>query len=474
MSGPHESGETGRTIIEQRTIEYIPLSERRGKPWHVTPVWFTSTSGLSSLAIGTIGVLSGLSLTWSIVAIVLGSAFGTVFSAFHASQGPQMGMPQLIQSRPQYGYRGAVLIYLLSVFTYIGFSVFGLILLGQALEVLVGIPAVLGMIISCALAVIVAVIGYDIVHKMARWFAWGFLACFLIITFSIPSSLPQPELTGGFDLSIFLVQAAACAAANLAWAPYVSDYTRYLPHMSLRSSFFSTYVGMTVAAIWIESVAAVIVSAFPSSDLVGALIQGGDAVFAGFGSVMLILCMIGSLYLVAMNSYGGSLAVLTIFDSFKPTRSTPVLRAVIAALLGLIALVIAAVGSDRLLDNYGMFLTVLLYLLAPWTATNLVDFFIVRRGRYSIREIFNPAGIYGAWNWRGYASYAIALAAMIPFASTVWWTGPVAQAWGVDLAPYVGILAAGLSYWIFARGIDLESEREAIRIADAGLEKVNH
>ena len=43
----------------------------------------------------------------------------------------------------------------------------------------------------------------------------------------------------------------------------------------------------------------------------------------------------------------------------------------------------------------------LLYLFTPWTAINLVDFYVVRKGHYSIREIFNPNGMYGRWNWRG-------------------------------------------------------------------------
>lgn len=470
--GADSSAASTRSLVEQRTIEYIPADERHGKPWHVAPVWFTSTSNLASLSIGTIGVLSGLGLGWSLLAIVLGSAFGTTFSAFHASQGPQLGMPQLIQSRPQYGYRGAVLIYVLSVFTYVGFSVFGLVLMGQALHILVGTPATVGMIISFAVAVTVAAIGYDFVHAMARWVAWAFLVCFLVITVFGPTSLPGVSVGGHFEWVLFLAQAAACASANLAWAPYVSDYTRYLPHMSLKSSFFSTYVGMAVAAIWIESVAAVIVSAFPGLDIVDSMVEGGDAIFPGFGTVMLVLGLIGTLYLVAMNSYGGSLAVLTIVDSFRPTRSSGAVRAGLGVLIGAVALLIAVAASNRVVDAYSTFLTVLLYLLAPWTATNLVDFFWVRRGHYSIREIFDPRGMYGSWNWRGYAAYGVSLLCMLPFVDTRWFTGPVAEAWGFDVAPYVGIVAAGAAYLVFSRSMDLAEERRRIDIVDSGLSKV--
>ena len=43
----------------------------------------------------------------------------------------------------------------------------------------------------------------------------------------------------------------------------------------------------------------------------------------------------------------------------------------------------------------------MLYLFIPWTAVNLVDYYVVRRGHYAIAEIFNPHGIYGRWGWRG-------------------------------------------------------------------------
>lgn len=57
-------------------------------------------------------------------------------------------------------------------------------------------------------------------------------------------------------------------------------------------------------------------------------------------------------------------------------------------------LVLSLVMSKDLINRFGEFLAVLLYLVTPWTAINLVDFYIVRKGHYSIREIFNPNGMY--------------------------------------------------------------------------------
>ncbi|MBU3066951.1 cytosine permease [Nocardia sp. NEAU-G5] len=94
------------------------------------------------------------------------------------------------------------------------------------------------------------------------------------------------------------------------------------------------------------------------------------------------------------------------------------------------------------------FLLVLGYLFTPWTAINLVDFYVVRRGHYSIREIVNPRGIYHRWNWRGLPAYGVGFAAMMP----------------------IGLAVAAGVYLLVCRSLDLTSERDTVTRADEGLE----
>ncbi len=90
----------------------------------------------------------------------------------------------------------------------------------------------------------------------------------------------------------------------------------------------------------------------------------------------------------------------------------------------------------------------LLYLFTPWTAINLVDFYWVRRGHYSVREIFNPNGMYGRWNWRGLIAYAVGFASMIPFFNVPGlYVGPVTtMLGGADIAMVVGLPVATVVY----------------------------
>lgn len=98
--------------LEVRSIDYVPLDERHGKVSSIGPLWFMSNAQIATLAVGLISITTGGNLIWSMIAIAAGVLVGTLFMAAHSSQGPQLGLPQMIQSRPQFGYVGALLVWL--------------------------------------------------------------------------------------------------------------------------------------------------------------------------------------------------------------------------------------------------------------------------------------------------------------------------------------------------------------------------
>jgi purine-cytosine permease-like protein len=132
---------------------------------------------------------------------------------------------------------------------------------------------------------------------------------------------------------------------------------------------------------------------------------------------------------------------------------------------------IAMLSSPHFAAQFGEFLAILLYLFTPWTAINLVDFYVVRRGHYSVREIFNPHGLYGRWSWRGLVAYFGGFIAMMPFFSTALFRGPVARVLGgADVAILVGLPVSALIYLYACRSLDLQAERRQVAIADRGLD----
>ena len=44
-----EAKRTG-SLIEKRSIDYVPIAERHGKVWHLWPVWFSGDAHLATVA----------------------------------------------------------------------------------------------------------------------------------------------------------------------------------------------------------------------------------------------------------------------------------------------------------------------------------------------------------------------------------------------------------------------------------------
>jgi purine-cytosine permease-like protein len=422
-----------------------------------------------------LGVTTGGNLIWSLIAIIVGTVFGTFFVAFHSAQGPQLGLPQMIQSRPQFGYVGAILVWLFAYLQYAGFNVFNTILAGQAMNTTAHGPVKLWIVIATLLAVAAALIGYDFIHRMERGLTYTFLVVFGILTVAV-FTLHYPA--GSFDLghfawTPFLLQFGVTAGYQISWAIYVSDYSRYLPpNVTVRSTALWTYWGSGLGAIWLMGLGAALAAwASKAFGTIPSLNGAGDHVFSGFGAIVLIFSALGLVSVTALNLYGGSLTMLSGADSFRPVKPTLTVRMVTIGITAALSLVVALISSSSFLTNFTNFLLLILYLFVPWTAVNLVDYYLVRRGHYAVAEIFNPRGIYGRWGWRGITAYVVAFGCMVPFFSTPAFTGPVANALhGADISIFVGLpVAAGL-YWLFARSIDVAAERRLAEAEAAQLE----
>lgn len=200
--------------------------------------------------------------------------------------------------------------------------------------------------------------------------------------------------------------------------------------------------------------------------------QVGDHVFAGFGALVLILAAAGLVSVTALNMYGGSLTLINAVDSFRRARPTLRLRVVTVTFTAALSLIGALAATKNFLGNFSNFLLLILYLFVPWTAVNLVDYYIVRRGHYAIAEIFNPRGIYGRWGWRGILAYLAGFAAMVPFFDVgTLYEGPAAKALGgADISFFVGLPVAGLLYYALSRSVDVAAET---RIAEAEAAALN-
>jgi NCS1 family nucleobase:cation symporter-1 len=471
---------TNAPLIEKRSIDYVPCAERHGKVWHLWPVWFAGDANLATLAVGVIGITLGGNLLWTTVAVVLGCALGTFFMAFHSTQGPRLGLPQMIQSRPQFGYVGALLVWAVALIAYIGYNAFNEVLAAQALHQVYGgisTTSPVAMILLGTAGAALAAVGYKKIHIAQRTFAYLIIAILTVFTLGaffklgLPASQWDPA---GFKAVPFLTALFGAASYQLSWSIYVSDYSRYLPRdVGTRESFWWTYLGAFIGGTWMMLIGSVAAAAAtsPKLNVAAAMEQAADTVVPGLGKVLLVGALLGLVTITALNFYGASLTLLSVADTCKPLECTVAKRLASILVAAVAATALALGSSGDFIDRFSDLLAVLLYLFTPWTAINLVDFYVLRKGHYSIREIFNPNGMYGRWNWRGLSAYGVGFVVMIPCFSTGLYTGPVARALGgADIAMLVGLPVAAVVYLLICRSMNFEHDRLRAAAADMGLE----
>jgi purine-cytosine permease-like protein len=429
--------------VEKYTIDHIPLDERHGKARDLFTIWFGSNIMLLTVATGVVATaIYGLPIWAAVVALTAGNVVGGVVMALHAAQGPQMGVPQMLQTRAQFGSYGSLLVVVLVIGMYVGFFASNMVLGGQALSTLFDISTTPAIILIGLVSVVGAIVGYRLIHALAGVMSLisGVTLALAFVWVLVVNGLGDKALnSGGFTWVGFMGTVSLAALWQIAYAPYVSDYTRYMPRdTGVRPAFWATYAGCVTGSLLPMVLGALVGAALPEADTVGGLSQ----MVSGIGTLVIAVFGIGIAATNAMNLYCGALSTITVGQTLVPSwlpRASS--RAVVAVVLFGIALVMAIAGQDNFLVNFTNFMLLLLCVLVPWTAVNLVDYYVIRHGDYDIESLFErDGGIYGRYNFVAIACYFVGILIQLPFLSTTIFTGWIAhELGGVDISWIVGL-----------------------------------
>lgn len=443
---------------ENHSIDFIPLAERYGTPSRLFTLWFSVNLHILGVALGALGVAAGLSVGQAIIAYALGNAIGTFIMAAHAAQGPQLGIPQMIQSRAQFGVLGAALPLAAVVVMYVLYTAADLLIMQGTMHSLFSLGRN-GSLVSIALAtLVIAYIGYELIHRIGKVMTFLMSALFVSATVLLiahhPSvvAVPRPAQFGA-AFSLALAQAASW---SFSYGPYVADYSRYLPaDVSPAKTFWSTALGCFLGSTLIMAFGAYLASITP--DLGANPAAAVTGLFGPLRPVAQLLLIVAIVYGNVMNLYSAYMSSSTIFSGFHRMRrmgkggKLAVMSATMVA-----AIVVSILSEGNFQGYFANVLSALMYMLVPWSAINLADFYLVRKGHYDISAMFDLEGCYGAYRWRTIAVFLLGIAAQEPFMSFTFFHGWVAERLGADIAWVPGFLVPGLLYVLIERGRALE------------------
>ncbi|MFD4971725.1 purine-cytosine permease family protein [Streptomyces sp. NPDC058424] len=444
-------------VVEQRSIDVVPDAERHGSAFSQFTLWLGANLQITAVVTGALAVVFGGGAFWSIIGLLLGNLLGGAVMALHSAQGPRLGLPQMISSRAQFGVRGAVVPLALVIVMYVGFFASGTVLAGQAVGRLTHLGDTTGIVIFALVTAVTTLVGYRLIHTLGRVAS---VVCALAFIYLGIRLLEHAELSTllanrSFDLPLFLLAVSLSASWQLAFGPYVADYSRYLPRAtSPRATFWWTLGGSALGSQWSMTFGALAAAAAGSAfvdNQVGYIVGLGGAGLAA--SFLYFVIALGKLTVNVLNTYGGFMSMVTGISGFRGQRtlSTRGRAAYIAGIM-IAGTAVALLGKDSFLSSFKDFLLFLLTAFTPWSAINLVDYYLIAKERYDLPALSDPHGRYGAWRVKALIVYGIGLLVQLPFLATSFYTGPLVKPLGgTDISWIVGLAVPAFLYWLTAR-----------------------
>jgi purine-cytosine permease-like protein len=460
---PVREGEYGSkvTAVEPGGIEYISDRERHGSPIRLFWTWMSPNMEFATVFVGVLPIAVFGGGFWpTVFGVTLGSLMGSITHAILSTMGPRFGVPQMVEGRAAFGFRGNFLPAGLSWLT----ASFGWFIVNSvsgtfALVTLVGVVSNhsasldfrVAFVVVVVAQVLIAFIGHNMIHQFERIIFPYLTAVFGLATiiillkanpgvgFNGSAPVPFGGASGAFILAVFISFGYA-----IGWNPFASDYSRYLPKSSNpRSVALAAGLGVFVscAVLEIAGAAAATISKLGANPTE----QFTNPLPVWLQVLVLLGIALGAVAANVLNIYSGSMAFLTLGINLAVQWR----RAISALVFGVIGLVIglalqANVGPGTKYENFLLLIT---YWITPWLAVVITDF-ILHRGRYP-EQVFYDTG----WaNWKGFVAMLAGIIATYPF----WDQGdPIPLGWVPknypqfgDLSFFAGAIVATVVYLV--------------------------
>jgi NCS1 family nucleobase:cation symporter-1 len=215
-------------------------------------------------------------------------------------------------------------------------------------------------------------------------------------------------------------------------------------------TFWYTYAGSVLATVWMMLLGVILTTSIPNF-----LSASGTNLahqFGGFAFIMFVTILFGQLSINSFNLYGAFMSTVTTVEPFSKMKVTPKVRGIFIAVIAAIGTLVEILGQGHFLSNFIDFILFISYFLIPWTAINLIDFYVLRHGEYSIKDIFDLNGKYGKINKITAISFLVSVIAEIPFMNTSLYVGPASKAMGgADVAWILGLVVPSVLYYVMMK-----------------------
>jgi purine-cytosine permease-like protein len=403
-------------MLEMNGTNFIAQNERSGSARSLFWPWAAANVSLLALSYGSFFLGFGISFWQATFAAIIGTIASFFLVGVSSLAGKRANAPTMTLSRAAFGVKGNVVPGLLSYLIFVGWETVLVSLATLATETVLtrvgdiepNISRIIGFSIAAGLTVFGGVLGFKVIMRIQKVLTIstivltaGYIALTAhLVNWSSVSEMPSGNIQAFLGALIFGI-----TGIGLGWVNCAADYSRYLP----RTVSSKGVVGWTVFGASIVPITLVIYG----SMLAGSSKDLGEKI--GMDPIGALTTLVPTWYLIPfaavaiLGLIGG--AILDLYSSGLALISVglPVKRHVAAS----IDAVIMALGTIYIVwiakDFFGPFQGFLITLgvpIAAWSAIFVADVFMRKRD-YKEEDLFNPKGIYGAWNLRSLSLVAI-------------------------------------------------------------------
>jgi len=427
----------------------IKLPKIRAPPeWGVEPVdsehrylrsvdyfvlWTSLGKGLLVFWAGAL-LVPYLDLTAALIAIIAGSIIGSLPLAIAGIIGSDNAIPTMVALRPSFGTLGSYFPSVLNIVQLVGWATLEIVVMATAVDGVV--KAVfnysnlyLWVIIFAFLCTAMGIAGPLTVikqwlEKFAVWVLYGstFWIAYWALTTRSFWELSAAPAQGGLP---FLLAVDYTIAMPISWMPLIADYNRFA--RTSKEGFWGTYIGYIIANIAGYGVGAILILAMGTADVISAIML----IYMGVPAILLILT-----YEVD-NGWADIYSSAVSIQNLLPKLSQRKLIVLIGAVSAILAMFIPVA-------EYEWFLLWIGSVFCPLFGVIFIDYFLIKRRKYNVREIYKTKGAY--WFWKGINVRAI----------IAWAIGVLIYYCIVYLIPWLGasvpsLTATACLYWILTK-----------------------
>jgi NCS1 family nucleobase:cation symporter-1 len=382
----------------------------------------------------------GLDFRTGVLAIIIGNVLGCLPVALNATIGPRAGLTQMEISRFSFGRAGTRVPAVLNWFNAVSWdavsnvpSVLALVALASLYGV--HLPFWLGLILLVATQLVASIYGHHFIQVLAKYLGYVLIVVFTITgVVAIAKGGSLAAAHSAIRPATFILAVAMIAGADMGFAPFTSDYTRYLPRSTNpRTIFFLAFGGMALSTGLLEFCG--LLTANRLTDLSTAGVIGGIGTLTGpFAPIALFALAISA---IPVNSINDNTAAYSLISA-----GIRLPRHVAAMFTTTCGFVLALVGAAAFADLFSNYLVLLLYWIAPWSAIVLTDWWLFGGALHRVR----------AWGSGATIFLIVVPLTLALFSATAIYTGPIAKLFGgIDVGYIIGFFLASLTYALVER-----------------------